>query len=629
MAQSKEFHNTDLTQCSICLLTLQDPKALPCLHSFCVKCLSQWAKGKTKVTCPLCVQEFDIPSGGVKAFRTNFFISTLKERQENASTIQSKDAIVPCASCASLKGKVEGYCSSCGGFICGNCVSFHKSHSNVKGLSNHNVIPFTDLQSGKTDIRNLTQKRYCKVHEGQVLWFFCETCEELICRDCTIVDHPAASHTLVNLEKATKGQRTEIEQLARSCEEIKKKITDALREVDKVSGQLERNAATAEEEIDEAFNRALELLEDNRNKLKGEVKTTVSERMKQCNAHKDEIQFQRTRLLTTLQMATEVVQTGSEHDLALVYSSLKANLTTLCSMKPRRMKRNLGDVRFKPVQASQQGNQNLGSISSRCRRVKEGGDVWKLERAFGWVSLGRGVAITQQGDMAIADCSDPSIKFYKTNGDFKSKFTVSGYPWNVAVGPDGRMFVTNQTKHVSVYDVDGNLKQEFSAKSPDNVSSDAQKTELWGLAIDNHNNLLVGECKQKYISKHRLDGTHVMSFKVTIHPWCIAVSPRNKIIISNADEDRAVQILDENGTHLHTLKPQSSWHPLGICCTSDDEVYIADYYSRSIHSYSTETGEYIGCITKNVTYPAGLALMDDENKLIVAENNSVNIFQLH
>ena len=132
MAQSKEFDNTDLTQCGICLLTLQDPKALPCLHSFCVKCLSQWAKGKTKVTCPLCVQEFAIPSGGVTAFRTNFFINTLKERQENTRTIHSKDTLVQCASCACVESKVEGYCSNCGGFICEKCVGVHNMNVNMK-----------------------------------------------------------------------------------------------------------------------------------------------------------------------------------------------------------------------------------------------------------------------------------------------------------------------------------------------------------------------------------------------------------------------------------------------------------------------------------------------------------------
>ena len=69
------------------------------------------------------------------------------------------------------------------------------------------------------------------------------------------------------------------------------------------------------------------------------MKTIVSERQKQIDAGKDEIQLQETRLLTTLQMATEVVETGSEYDLALVFSSLKNNLTTLRGMKPRRMKK--------------------------------------------------------------------------------------------------------------------------------------------------------------------------------------------------------------------------------------------------------------------------------------------------
>ena len=635
MAQSKLYNSKDLTQCGICLLTLQEPKALPCLHSFCVKCLSHWAKGKTKVTCPLCVQEFDIPSDGVKAFRTNFFINTLKEHHATSTILRSGDPVVPCASCGTVDNKIEGHCSSCNGFICGDCVSIH---SKLKTFSSHKVIPYADLRSGKIDIRNLHQTRHCKVHVGQVLWFFCETCGELICRDCTVVDHPAASHTLVNVENAYKGQKTEIEQFSRSCVKVQKKIADTLKEVDGVSEQLERNARTAEEEINKAFNRALRLLEDNRNRLRGEVKTIVSKRKKQIQAEKEEVQLQQIRLMTTLQMATEVVQTGSEYDLALVFSSLKSNLTTLCSMKPRRMKRNLEDVSFKPAKASQQGNQNLGSISSRFRRVKEGVRVWKLEREFGKddagkLERGRGVAMTQQGDLAITDyCnSDPSIKFFNRNGDFKSKFAVPSMPWDVAVSPDDRMFVTNMTKHVSAYDVEGNLKQQFPAKSPDNVSSDAQDTKLWSLAIDDQNNLLVGECNQKYISKHRLDGTHVMSFKVTIQPIYIAVSPQDKIIVSSCN-DKAVHIVDENGVHLHTLKPPqglSSWNPWGMCCTSDDEVYVANCTSSgSIHSYSTETGDYIGCIIKDVTYPSCLALMDDENKLVVAGNYSKKIFHL-
>ena len=338
---------------------------------------------------------------------------------------------------------------------------------------------------------------------------------------------------------ATKRQKTEIEQLTRNCEEVHKTIEDALKEVDSVSVQFERNAVKAEEKIDKAFNRALSMLEDNKNMLMGEIKTIVSERKKQIDAKKDEIQHQETRLVTTLQMATEVVQTGSEYDLAPVYPSLKTNLDALRDIKPVCTKKHLEDMSFKPAQASHQAYQYLGYISSRCRRVKEG--VWRLQREFGKdgagkLGCGRDVSMTQQGDIAIADHSmmDPSIQIYNTNGDFKFKIQLqdSDRPWNVAVSPDESAFVAGIMKHISVYDFEGILKRQFPARSPDNISSDSQNTRLWSLAIDNQKNLLVGEVNQNYISKHRLDGTHIMSFYTTISPYYKAVSPQDKIIVS-------------------------------------------------------------------------------------------------
>ena len=112
-------------------------------------------------------------------------------------------------------------------------------HSKQETFINHKVVPYVDLQSGKIDIRKLQQKKYCKVHDEQVVRFFCETCRKLICHVCTTVDHPAESHTVVNLESTSNEQKTEIEQLTRSFEESKKKIEDAYKNVDIVSEQLD------------------------------------------------------------------------------------------------------------------------------------------------------------------------------------------------------------------------------------------------------------------------------------------------------------------------------------------------------------------------------------------------------
>ena len=112
-------------------------------------------------------------------------------------------------------------------------------------------------------------------------------------------------------------------------------------------------AAIAEEEITKSFNRARSLLEDNRNRLKEKVKKTVSERKKQIKVEKDAIQLQQTRLVTTLQKATEVVQVGSEYELAQVYLSVKSDLTSLRDMKPALTKSNMDDISFNPTHAGQ------------------------------------------------------------------------------------------------------------------------------------------------------------------------------------------------------------------------------------------------------------------------------------
>ena len=55
MASLRSKFEEHLT-CSVCLEQLQDPKVLPCLHSFCHKCIVNLAKkAKSKnIDCPEC-----------------------------------------------------------------------------------------------------------------------------------------------------------------------------------------------------------------------------------------------------------------------------------------------------------------------------------------------------------------------------------------------------------------------------------------------------------------------------------------------------------------------------------------------------------------------------------------------
>ena len=57
-----------ITSCSICLETFKEPKILPCIHTFCLRCLDTYCKDKNpgeEETCPFCRKIFTIPPDGM------------------------------------------------------------------------------------------------------------------------------------------------------------------------------------------------------------------------------------------------------------------------------------------------------------------------------------------------------------------------------------------------------------------------------------------------------------------------------------------------------------------------------------------------------------------------------------
>ena len=79
-----ESITTDFTTCPICLELFDNPKSLPCLHAFCLKCLQDCFKDQSsggKVECPVCRKEFQIPAGGLDDLQHHFFVQKLVDLQ--------------------------------------------------------------------------------------------------------------------------------------------------------------------------------------------------------------------------------------------------------------------------------------------------------------------------------------------------------------------------------------------------------------------------------------------------------------------------------------------------------------------------------------------------------------------
>src|SRR6218665_993535 len=95
---AKRQKKDDATTCYICTETYTDPKALPCLHAFCMKCMQKIGLDTCKepgdeMPCPICRQLFKIPTEGFRGLPTHFFNKCLIHVQSSNASDQSASAI--------------------------------------------------------------------------------------------------------------------------------------------------------------------------------------------------------------------------------------------------------------------------------------------------------------------------------------------------------------------------------------------------------------------------------------------------------------------------------------------------------------------------------------------------------
>ena len=118
--------------CPVCLDHYTNPKTLPCLHSFCQDCLEGFPLDKKNETyylsCPTCRHCTELPEEGAGAFPVAFILNNLKEMYSLMK--KTADLSNPQEATCSDHGKpLELFCETCDTVICVNCsYRNHKHH---------------------------------------------------------------------------------------------------------------------------------------------------------------------------------------------------------------------------------------------------------------------------------------------------------------------------------------------------------------------------------------------------------------------------------------------------------------------------------------------------------------------
>ncbi|XP_029428319.1 E3 ubiquitin-protein ligase TRIM33 isoform X4 [Rhinatrema bivittatum] len=310
-----------LDTCAVCKQSLQsrdsEPKLLPCLHSFCRRCLPEperqlsvpmpgGSNGDIQqvgvIRCPICRQEcrqIDLVD--------NYFV---KDTSEAPSSSDEKSEQV-CTSCEDNASAV-GFCVECGEWLCKTCI---EAHQRVKFTKDHMIRKKDDVSSESVGTSG-QRPVFCPVHKQEQLKLFCETCDRLTCRDCQLLEHK--EHRYQFLEEAFQNQKGAIENLLAKLLEKKNYVHFAATQVQNRIKEVNETNKRVEQEIKVAIFTLINEINKKGKSLLQQLESVTKERQMKLVQQQNDITGLSRQVKHVMNFTNWAIASGSS--TALLYS---------------------------------------------------------------------------------------------------------------------------------------------------------------------------------------------------------------------------------------------------------------------------------------------------------------------
>ncbi|XP_038062360.1 tripartite motif-containing protein 2-like [Patiria miniata] len=350
-------------ECDICADKYKQPKVLDCMHSFCQKCLeiyytSSYA-GQPKIPCPVCRRETVLPETRIQGLKTNFHLMGIVDE-------------------VSLQEKV--------------------------------VI---------SSVKKTTQEEdesKCQKHKGKVKWFYCETCEELICQDCTVVDHREPKHHYIDSGEASLKYKQSLQDMFPNVTTGIKILQKALAISSQAKQMFTQNVTKTVKAVKDKADKMRAEITTKETKMIAEIKQLQQDRNRTYDEHQSTLTMMLKSKRHSFSTAQDVINTASDSDFLSLYPIISKDMKSLKSQNSPQIDPKLSYLSFIPSQRI--GDINLGKLAVKGK--------WEMCREFGKRGSGpgqfdgtQGVTATQPGKIAVADCWNDRVVICSNEGQHK------------------------------------------------------------------------------------------------------------------------------------------------------------------------------------------------------------------
>lgn len=263
--------------CEVCSGDYENPKILPCLHTFCHKCISSISDYDGEhITCSICEESCLIDGRYGQGYPDHLLVAHLSSINSAKRTLKESTDLF-CQICnLSPISKATTYCIECRKFMCDFDASAHK-----KWVTK---FPHQFLSNERVETDNLFHllpecpKINCSKHDDEEAKSYCPDCDSFACENCAKISH--SNHSRIQLKdfKLTYGDRLAVQTkkiLDRSLE-----VDNTIKEYQNKMNQFEAQNQELIQRINKDFSRIIESVNNRRVSLIYEATNFHAKRMK-------------------------------------------------------------------------------------------------------------------------------------------------------------------------------------------------------------------------------------------------------------------------------------------------------------------------------------------------------------
>ncbi|XP_048059128.1 E3 ubiquitin/ISG15 ligase TRIM25-like [Megalobrama amblycephala] len=271
MSESAASQYVDQFSCPVCLDPLKEPVTIPCGHSYCMSCITDYWGQKEQgppYRCPQCRESFSQRP----LLKKNTLIAEMMETLQKTSL---QTAAVECDVCTTEKNRAVKSCLQC---LASFCQTHLQLHYESPAFMKHKLVESS---------RNI-QENICLSH-GRLLEIYCQDDHQCICCFCMIDNHNG--HNVVSVDTEWTSKKKELKEIKVACQKLIQERERGQRELREAVKSFKSSALETMEDIEKVFTELICSLEKKRSEIKEQIRAqekTEIDRAEELHKHLDQ-----------------------------------------------------------------------------------------------------------------------------------------------------------------------------------------------------------------------------------------------------------------------------------------------------------------------------------------------------